>query len=227
LRALDQGQLLAHLILLCYTLSVRTTASSAVWASAANRQLLTHSNQLGTHLDGEIHFFTAGKDIAAVDLNDFLVGAGQGEREQVDRRRLRQRRPPDACTWVQAQVNTIIRDWMPRQAAEADRVFQNMYDTTLAERFMPDKYQLMHIEMFPDHIIHAECLGGNIDLLCNRRATIGFFLWRFVDGESCLGRCVASVDDEEYPGPRPQSNSMESTEGTGQIMGPTSVLSLR
>jgi arylformamidase len=52
--------------------------------------------------------------------------------------------------------------------------------------------------MFPHHIIHAECLGGDIDLLCNRRMTIGFFPWRFVDGESCIGRCVAFVDDEEY-----------------------------
>jgi hypothetical protein len=45
----------------------------------------------------------------------------------------------------------------------------------------------MHIEMFPDHIIHAECIGGDIDLLCNRRVTIGFFPWRFVDGESSTG----------------------------------------
>jgi len=95
-------------------------------------------------------------------------------------------------------MNTIIRDWMPRQAAEADKVFQNMYDATLAERFTPDKYQLMHIEMFPHHIIHAECLGGEIDLLVNRRTTIGFFPWRFVDGESSIGRCVAMVDDDEY-----------------------------
>jgi arylformamidase len=57
---------------------------------------------------------------------------------------------------------------------------------------------LMHIEMFPDHIIHAECLGGDLDLLVNRRATIGFFPWRFVDGESCIGRCVAMVEDHEY-----------------------------
>ncbi len=56
----------------------------------------------------------------------------------------------------------------------------------------------MHIEMFPHHIIHAECIGGDVDLLCNRRATIGFFPWRFVDGESCIGRCVAIVDDDEY-----------------------------
>jgi hypothetical protein len=73
-----------------------------------------------------------------------------------------------------------------------------MYGTTLAERFTPDKYQLMHLEMFPHHIIHAECLGGEIDLLCNRRTTIGFFPWRFVDGESSIGRCVAMVDDDEY-----------------------------
>ena len=68
----------------------------------------------------------------------------------------------------------------------------------LADKFTDDKYQLMHIEMFPHHIIHAECIGGDVDLLCNRRATIGFFPWRFVDGESCIGRCVAMVEDTEY-----------------------------
>jgi arylformamidase len=38
--------------------------------------LFTHSNHPGTHLDGEILFFTAGKDIAALELNGFLVGPG-------------------------------------------------------------------------------------------------------------------------------------------------------
>ena len=52
--------------------------------------------------------------------------------------------------------------------------------------------------MFPHHITHAECLGGNIDVVGNRRATIGFFPWRFVDGESSIGRCVAMLDDAEY-----------------------------
>ncbi len=56
----------------------------------------------------------------------------------------------------------------------------------------------MHLEMFPYGIIHAECLGGEIDLLCNKRTTVGFFPWRFVDGESSIGRCVAVVDDAEY-----------------------------
>ena len=73
-----------------------------------------------------------------------------------------------------------------------------MYSTPLAERFTPDKYQLMHIEMFPHHIIHAESLDGNINLLCNQRTTIGPFPWRFVDGESCIGRSATFVDDDEY-----------------------------
>ncbi len=225
--------------------------------NGANGQLLTHSNHLGTHLDGEIHFFTAGKDIAQLELNDFLVGPGvvvdlsdatgdyqiytsemiedrvevrEGDiliihtgyhhfgwdQPYADEIRYMVQHPgPDRefAEWAKAKkikwigvdcgsadhpMNTIIRDWMPRQAAEADRVFQESYGTTLAERFTPDKYQLMHIEMFPHHIIHAECLGGDIDLLCNRRTTIGFFPWRFVDGESCIGRCVAFVEDDEY-----------------------------
>jgi len=52
--------------------------------------------------------------------------------------------------------------------------------------------------MFPFGIIHAECLGGEIDLLLNRRVAIGMFPWRFVDGESCISRCVAMLDDKEY-----------------------------
>ncbi len=225
--------------------------------NGANGQLITHSNHLGTHLDGEIHFFTAGKDIAALELNDFLVGPAAvvdlsdavgdyqiytskmiEERVEVregdiliihtgyhhfgwdmptadEIRYMVQHTGPDRefAEWAKAKkikwigvdcgsadhpMNTIIRQWMPRQAKEADAVFQKMYGSTLEERFTGDKYQLMHIEMFPHHIIHAECLGGELDLLLNRRTTIGFFPWRFVDGESCIGRCVAMVDDAEY-----------------------------
>jgi len=225
--------------------------------NGANGQLLTHSNHLGTHLDGEIHFYTPGKDIADLDLNEFLVGPAAvvdlsdatgdyqiytskmiEERVEVregdiliihtgyhhfgwdmptadEIRYMVQHSGPDRefAVWAREKkirwigvdcgsadhpMNTIIRDWMPRQAAEADKLFREMYGAPLAERFTPDKYQLMHIEMFPHHIIHAECLGGEIDLLVNRRTTIGFFPWRFVDGESCIGRCVAFVDDDEY-----------------------------
>jgi hypothetical protein len=41
--------------------------------NGANGQVVTHSNHIGTHLDGEIHFYTPGKDIASLDF-DFLAG---------------------------------------------------------------------------------------------------------------------------------------------------------
>ncbi len=225
--------------------------------NGANGQLITHSNHLGTHLDGEIHFFTAGKDIAALDLNDFLVGPGvvvdlsdiagdydiytskmvedrvevrEGDiliihtgyhrygwdQPLADEIRYMVKHPgPDReyaewakkkkikwigvdCGSADHPMNTIIRTWMPRQAEEADAHFRKKYGKSIAEVFTPDKYQLMHIEMFPEHIIHAECVGGDIDLLLNQRATIGCFPWRFVDGESCISRIVAFIEDDLY-----------------------------
>ena len=43
--------------------------------NGANGQVLTHSNHVGTHLDGPLHFCTHGDDIASLSL-DFLVGEG-------------------------------------------------------------------------------------------------------------------------------------------------------
>lgn len=224
--------------------------------NGANGQLLTHSNHLGTHLDGEIHFYTAGKDIAdltmdylvhdaaIVDLSDCCGDYDVYTSKQIEERvevkegdilvihtgyhhfgwdmptadevRYMVKHPgPDRefaewakkkklrwiavdCGSADHPMNTIIRTWMPRQAAEADKVFKKKHGKTVAEFFDDTKYQLMHIEMFPDSIIHAECFGGEIDLLVNRRVQVGFFPWRFVDGESSIGRAVAFVDDAEY-----------------------------
>jgi len=224
--------------------------------NGANGQIITHSNHLGTHLDGEIHFYTPGKDIASLDF-DFLYGpavivdlsdvAGDydiytsemvEERVEVregdililhtgyhrygwdhptaDEIRYMVKHPgPDRefAEWCKAKklkwlgvdcgsadhpMNTIIRTWMPRQAKEAETHFENKYGKPLAGVFTDDKYQLMHIELFPHGIIHAECLGGDIDLLLNERVDIGCFPWRFVDGESCISRIVAFVDDDRY-----------------------------
>ncbi|MBI5715399.1 MAG: cyclase family protein, partial [Chloroflexi bacterium] len=102
------------------------------------------------------------------------------------------------CGSADHPMNTIIRDWQPRQTRQAEKVFKKKHGKTVAEFFDDSKYQLMHLDLFPHGIIHAECIGGDIDLLLNRRATIGFFPWRFVDGEACIGRCVAFVDDKDY-----------------------------
>jgi len=224
--------------------------------NGANGQLVTHSNHIGTHLDGEIHFYTPGKDMAQLEM-DFLVNEGVvvdlsdavgdyevytsqmvEERVEVkegdiliihtgyhhfgwdhgtaDEIRYMVKHPgPDRefAEWAKAKklrwigvdcgsadhpMNTIIRDWMPRQTKQAEQVFQDKYGMSLAEFYDDSKYQLMHIEMFPFGIIHAECVGGDIDLLVNERVPIGFFPWRFVDGEASIGRCVAFVEDDRY-----------------------------
>jgi arylformamidase len=224
--------------------------------NGANGQILTHSNHVGTHLDGEIHFYTPGKDIAALSL-DYLMHEGAivdlsdaagdydvytsnmiEERVEVregdilvihtgyhhygwdqptaDEIRYMVKHPgPDRefaewcrkkklrwlgvdCGSADHPMNTIIRTWMPRQAKEADRHFREAYGKPLEECFDDSKYQLMHIELFNHSIIHAECLGGDIDLLLNRRAVIGAFPWRLVDGESCICRILAFVDDAEH-----------------------------
>jgi arylformamidase len=224
--------------------------------NGANGQVVTHSNHLGTHMDGEIHFYTPGKDMASLSL-DFLVHEGAivdlsdicGDYDVYTSKMIEERvevRPGDIliihtgyhhfgwdqptadeirymvkhpgpdrefADWCKAKklrwlavdcgsadhpMNTIIRDWMPRQARQADKVFKKKYDKPLADFFDDSKYQLMHIDLFPQGIIHAECVGGDIDLLLNRRTTIGFFPWRFVEGEASIGRCVAFVDDSEY-----------------------------
>lgn len=237
--------------------------------NGANGQIVTHSNHIGTHLDGEIHFYTPGKDIAALDFA-FLYGPGVivdlsdaagdydiytskmvEERAEVhegdillihtgyhrygwdqpraDEIRYMVKHPgPDRefAAWCKTKklkwlgvdcgsadhpMNTIIRTWMPRQAKEAEAHFLEKYGDSLADVFTDDKYQLMHIELFPEGIIHAECVGGDIDLLLNERVEIGCFPWRFVDGESSISRIVAFVDDDRYEALMKKKKSFERT----------------
>ena len=83
-------------------------------------------------------------------------------------------------------------------AKEADAHFKDKYGMALEEFFDDSKYQLMHLEMFNHGIVHAECMGGDIDLLLNKRAVIGCFPWRLVDGESCISRILAFVPEDEH-----------------------------
>jgi len=102
------------------------------------------------------------------------------------------------CGSADHPMNTIIRDWIPRQARQAKRVFQKKFGMPHAEDFDASKHQLMHLELFPYGIMHAECLGGETDLLVIRRVTVGMFPWRFVDGEFSIVRCVAMVEVTEH-----------------------------
>jgi kynurenine formamidase len=248
--------------------------------NGANGQVVTHSNHLGTHLDGEIHFYTPGKDIAQLDMDylvheaavvdlsdavgDYDVYTSKMVEDRVevkegdilvihtgyhhfgwdmptaDEIRYMVKHPgPDRefaewakkkklrwiavdCGSADHPMNTIIRNWMPRQAAEAERFFKAKFGKSLEEFFDDSKYQLMHIEMFPFHIIHAECFGGEIDLLLNRRVQVGIFPWRFVEGESSISRAVAFVDDKEYAELMKKKESMPKTK-FGDAFDPTHV----
>jgi hypothetical protein len=114
---------------------------------------------------------------------------------------------------------------MPRQARQAEKVFKKKHGMPLEKFFDDSKYQLMHLEMFPHGIIHAECLGGDIDLIVNRRVTIGMFPWRFVDGESSIARCVAILENSEYEALMAKKASMPKTK-FGDAFNPAHVESL-
>ena len=217
--------------------------------NGANGQLVTHSNHVGTHLDGSLHFCTHGRDIASipleelvsdgviVDLSDIAEDYGiYTSKEITDRVEVRkgdiliintgyhryawdqpkadevrymvkhpgpQREFSHWCQkmkfkWIGVDcgsadhpMNTKIREWMPKQAVECEAYFQKKFRKSIDEIFPPSHYQLMHIDLFPQDIIHAENQGGDIDKVLNRRMTIGCFPWRWVGGESSICRIVA------------------------------------
>jgi len=95
------------------------------------------------------------------------------------------------CGSADHPMNTKIREWMPKQAAECEKYFRKKFKKSIDDIFSPTDYQLMHMALFPLDIIHAENLGGEIDRFKNRRTTVGCFPWRFVGGESSICRIVA------------------------------------
>ncbi|MBI2461418.1 MAG: cyclase family protein, partial [Candidatus Rokubacteria bacterium] len=52
----------------------------------------------------------------------------------------------------------------------------------------------LHYLAFPEGCIHAENVGGEIDLVLNRRCIIGAFPWKFEGGEACPCRIIAFFD---------------------------------
>jgi kynurenine formamidase len=65
--------------------------------------------------------------------------------------------------------------------------------------------RLVTEDMFPFHsyafqegLIHAENLGGDIELMLNQRCVIGAFPWRYEGLEACPCRivCFAEMDEE-------------------------------
>lgn len=104
------------------------------------------------------------------------------------------------CGSADHPMNTILRKWSEELyglATECSQYFQKKYGKTLEEIFPKPDYQMMHFDLFPKGIIHAENLGGDIDKLSNQRTYIGAFPWRAIELESCICRIVAFPDIKE------------------------------
>jgi kynurenine formamidase len=96
------------------------------------------------------------------------------------------------CGSADHPMNTIIRRWQPEHFAKAEAKLKKDYGKGWDEMFPLDYYyQVMHLKLFPKKIVHAECVGGDIDQVSNKRVWIGAFPWRAMEMESCICRILA------------------------------------
>src|SRR5215831_17602300 len=100
-------------------------------------------------------------------------------------------------------MNTSIRAMRPDIAAQ----FTKLHGKTPAEFFGTFEYihkrsgRRVVADVFPFHswafqegLLHAENLGGDIEIMLNKRALIGAFPWRYQGLEACPCRIVAFLD---------------------------------
>ena len=217
----------------------------------ANGQIITTSNHVGTHMDGEIHFHASGRAIGQVPLNEWI---GQGvvvdisdevgdydlyspemlmskaeikkgdiliintgyhkygwDKKRSDELRYFVKHPgpgPDFHKWALKMkfkwigvdcgsadhpMNTMIRKWHPGLFIEAENKLKEKYNGKSWDEVFPqdEYYQVMHLKLFPQKLVHAECVDGEIDKLNNKRAWIGCFPLRGIELESAMCRMVA------------------------------------
>jgi len=215
-----------------------------------NASICNASIHLATHMDGEKHFYPAGRTIGETPLEDW-VGPGviadisdmvsnssvytpEMIKKVVDIRkgdiliiktgwykygwnspdsdefRYMVKHPgpsPDFAQWaldmkikwigvdaVSADhpMNTIMRIWHPRTFEEANRKLIEQFGKDWDEMYPIDEfYQVMHIKLFPKHLVHAENLAGDIAHLPSGRYYIAAFVVKGMELESAWGRFVA------------------------------------
>jgi kynurenine formamidase len=231
--------------------------AGAHMGQGANGQILTTSNHVGTHMDGEIHFHSSGRAIgqvpmaewigpgAIVDISDvvedyslytpemlmervdiekgdiLIINTGYHryawDQEESDEVRYFVKHPgpsPEFHKWViemqlkwigldcgsaDHPMNTIIRQWHPDLFLEAEAKIKAQFSGKTWDEVFPQDiyYQVMHLKLFPEKIVHAENLGGDIDQLSNRRAWIGCFPLKGIELESSMCRILAFLPPDE------------------------------
>lgn len=228
--------------------------AGAHMGQGANGQIMTTSNHVGTHMDGEIHFYGAGRSIGDVPLNEWvghaavvdlsdcvsdyslyspkmitdrvevkegdilIINTGYNryawDQPGCDEVRYFCKHPgpnPEFHQWALKMklkwigvdcgsadhpMNTIIRNWHPALFKEAEAKLKAETGKTWDEYFPPETYyQVMHIKLFPQRIVHAENIGGEINELGSRRCYLGAFPLRGIELESAMCRMVAWTMD--------------------------------
>ncbi|MDR2735196.1 MAG: cyclase family protein [Spirochaetota bacterium] len=224
--------------------------AGAHMGQGANGQIIKTSNHVGTHIDGEIHFYAAGRSIGDTPL-DFWYGPGvvadiskdvedyslytpemitkkvevkkgdiliintgynryAWDQKESDEIRYFVKHPgPDPsfhkwalemkikwigvdCGSADHPMNTIIRNWHPKLFVEAEEKMKKQFGKDWDTLFPPDEYyQVMHLQLFPKGLVHAENLGGQINEVSNKRLWIGLFPLRGIELESSLCRVIA------------------------------------
>jgi kynurenine formamidase len=226
--------------------------AGAHMGQGASGQIVTTSNHVGTHMDGEIHFHASGRSIGdvpldgwygpgvvvdiAADVEDYslygpdtitskvevkegdilIINTGYNryawDQPESDELRYFVRHPgpdPDFHTWAldmkikwigvdcgsaDHPMNTIIRQWHPGDFDKAEAKVKEKYGKTWDELYPQDiYYQVMHLQLFPKKLVHAENLGGEINELSNQRCWVGAFPLRGIELESSMCRIVAML----------------------------------
>jgi kynurenine formamidase len=229
--------------------------AGAHMGQGANGQIITTSHHVGTHMDGEIHFYGHGRSIGEVPLPEWCgpgvvvdiskevadydlyspemitskVDVQKGDiliintgyhryawyNPEADEVRYFVKHPgPDPkfhkwalkmklkwigvdCGSADHPMNTIIRTWHPKSFTEAEAKVKQRYGKAWDELFPQDEYyQVMHLQLFPKKLVHAENLGGDIDKVLNKRLWIGCFPLKGMEFESSMCRIVAMEQPE-------------------------------
>ena len=224
--------------------------AGAHMGQGANGQIITTSNHVGTHLDGEIHFHASGRSIGNVPLAEWVGPAAIAnisdavgdydlytpemieERVEVkegdiliidtgyhryswdqpgsDEIRYFVKHPgpsPEFHKWALEKkikwigvdagsadhpMNTIIRDWHPKAFEACNEKMMETYGKKFDDLFPQEEfYQVMHLQLFPKGLVHAENLAGDIEKLSNKRAWVGCFPLRGIELESSMCRIAA------------------------------------
>jgi hypothetical protein len=74
---------------------------------------------------------------------------------------------------------------------------KNTYTHKRSGRKVVEDYFPFHSQAFQEGLIHAENVGGDIELMLNQRAVIGAFPWRYEGLEACPCRIVCFQGIEE------------------------------